>query len=71
MSNSDTKKKGKEDFSKFRISTHGSGLPVAQKLSMHAPVAKPNKQRFFRVKPDADCRFECPILRLDDVDKPF
>ena len=47
MSNSDTKKKGKEDFSKFRISTHGSGLPVAQKLSMHAPVAKPNKQRFF------------------------
>ena len=70
MSNDD-KTKGKMDFSKFRISTRGSGLPVAQKVLMHVPVDKPSKQKFVRVNPDSDCRFECAILRLDDDDKPF
>ena len=66
MSKGNAMKTGKEDFSKFRISAHGSDLPVAQKVLMHVPVAKPNNQRFVRVKTDANCRFECPILRLDD-----
>jgi hypothetical protein len=70
MSNDD-KKKGKKDFSKFRISTHGSGLPVAQKVLTRVPVGKPNKQQFVKVHPDTEHQLECALIKLDDDDQPF
>jgi hypothetical protein len=70
MSNDD-KKKGKKDFSKFRISTRGSGLTVAQKVLTHVPVAKPGKQRFVRVHSAAENQLECAILKLEDDEQPF
>jgi hypothetical protein len=70
MSNED-KKKGKKDFSKFRISTRGSGLTVAQKVLTHVPVAKPGKQRFVRVHSAAENQLECAILKLEDDEQPF
>ena len=70
MSNDD-KKNGKKDFSKFRISTRGSGLPIAQKVLTHVPVVKPGKQRFVRVHSAAENQLECAILKLEDDDQPF
>ena len=67
----DDKKKGKKDFSKFRISTRGSGLPITQKVLTHVPVAKPSKQRFVRVHSAVENQLECAILKLEDDDQPF
>ena len=55
MNSNDDKKQnstGKTDFSKFRLPTNSSGMPVAQKVLIHVPVGKPGKQKFVRVHPD-------------------
>jgi len=71
MNNDDEKKNGKTDFSKFRISANNSGLPVAQKILIHVPVCKPNKQRYVRVNPDNNYKLDCAILSLEDEDRPY
>ena len=63
--------KGKLDFSKFKIPSESSDLPVAQKVLLHVPVRKPSKQQFVRVCSQEFGQFECAILKLEDDDRPY
>ena len=71
--NDDTPKNGKDklDFSKFKVSSGSSDLPVAQKVLLHVPVRKPSKQQFVRVCSQESSQFECAILKLEDDDRPY
>ena len=71
--NDDSQKNGKGhlDFSKFKIPSTGSDLPVAQKVLLHVPVRKPSKQQFVRVCRKESGQFECAILKLEDDDRPY
>ena len=50
--NGDSPKNGKGnlDFSKFKISSGSSDLPVARKLILHVPVTKAAKQQSSKAK---------------------
>jgi len=63
--------KGKLDFSKFKIPSGSSDLPVARKLILHVPVTKGPKQRYVRVHRDKECHFECALLNLEGEERPF
>lgn len=63
--------KGKLDFSKFKIPSESSDLPVTQKVLLHVPVRKPSKQQFVRVCSQEFGQFECAILKLEDDDRPY
>tara|TARA_B100000700_G_C14860055_1_gene768201 strand:- start:295 stop:882 length:588 start_codon:yes stop_codon:yes gene_type:complete len=63
--------KGKLDFSKFKISSGNSDMPVARKLILHVPVTKAAKQRYVRVHRDKGYHFECALLNLEGEDRPF
>ena len=71
--NGDSPKNGKGnlDFSKFKISSGSSDLPVARKLILHVPVTKAAKQRYVRVHRDKGYHFECALLNLEGEDRPF
>ena len=71
--NGDSPKNGKGnlDFSKFKISSGSSEMPVARKIILHVPVTKPSKQRYVRVQRDKEFRFECAVLNLKDEERPF
>lgn len=62
---------GNLDFSKFKISSGSSDLPVARKLILHVPVTKAAKQRYVRVHRDKGYHFECALLNLEGEDRPF
>ncbi len=63
--------KGKLDFSKFKISSSSSDMPVARKLILHVPVTKAAKQRYVRVHREKEYHFECRLLNLEAEDRPF
>ena len=63
--------KGNLDFSKFKISSGSSDMPIARKIILHVPVSKPAKQRYVRVQRDRDYHFECAVLNLEGEDRPF
>ena len=63
--------KGKLDFSKFKISSGSSDMPVARKLILHVPVTKAAKQRYVRVHREKEFHFECAVLNLEGEDRPF
>ena len=63
--------KGKNPFSKLRLSSDSLTNIDTEKLITHIPVGKPNKQKFVRVHPDQAFWFECAILKLEDEQRPF
>ena len=71
--NGDSPKNGKGnlDFSKFKISSGSSEMPIARKIILHVPVSKPAKQRYVRVQRDRDYHFDCAVLNLEGEDRPF
>jgi hypothetical protein len=71
--NGDSPKNGKGnlDFSKFKISSGSSDMPIARKIILHVPVSKPAKQRYVRVQRDRDYHFDCAVLNLEGEDRPF
>ena len=64
-------RKGNLDFSKFKISSGSSDMPIARKIILHVPVSKPAKQRYVRVQRDRDYHFDCAVLNLEGEDRPF
>ena len=71
--NGDSPKNGKGnlDFSKFKISSGSSDMPIARKIILHVPVTKPAKQRYVRVQRDKQYHFECAVLNLEGEERPF
>ena len=71
--NGDSPKSGKGnlDFSKFKISSGSSDMPIARKIILHVPVTKPAKQRYVRVQRDNQYHFECAVLNLEGEERPF
>ena len=71
--NGDSPKNGKGnlDFSKFKISSGSSDMPIARKIILHVPVTKPAKQRYVRVHVIDEYHFDCAVLNLEGEDRPF
>ena len=63
-------RKGNLDFSKFKISSGSSDMPIARKIILHVPVTKPAKQRYVRVQGDNQYHFECAVLNLEGEERP-